>query len=273
MSGIHIDNLHFWYKPGKIILKDINLDISDNEFIAIIGENGSGKTTLLKNICGLLLPSQGDIFINDKNLKALDISEIALSIGFMMQECDNQLFESSVYNEVAFALKDRALPKEIIRVKTEEALAAVGLSDKSGEYPPSLSMTDRIKTVFAVILAMDPKIIIMDEPVAGMDYTNSRKIMDITRNLHARGYIIILVSHNMNIIAEYAKRIIVMRQGSIILDGTPVNIFNRMDDLLEVGIIPPQITRLSHLLQKRIPHEENIVSSYELAKMLIAKIQ
>ena len=283
-SCIQIKDLSFWYKSDKIILDNINLDITDNEFTAIIGENGSGKTTLLKNICGLLQPSKGDIFIQGKNSKQLSVAETAGEIGFIMQEIDNQLFEQTVYDEIAFSLKERAmgrsleramkrslkhsLPQESIHAKVEEALALAGLTGKENDFPLSLGRADRVKTIFASVLVMGPKIIILDEPAAGLDLHNCRRIMDMAKGLYLKGYAIILVSHNMNIIAEYAQRIIVMNKGRVYMDGKPEDIFGQPEKLAKAGILPPQITRLSHSLRGRIPNIKDALTPGELAAIM-----
>jgi energy-coupling factor transport system ATP-binding protein len=226
-DAIVLDHISYWYNPDKTILDNINITIKDNEFVAIAGQNGSGKTTLLKILCGLLRPHQGEYFLRGKDAGNMTIAGIAGEIGFIMQEIDSQLFEPTVYDEVAFSLKHavKKMPGNMIREKAEEALAAVGLQDKRDEFPPSLGRADRVKTVFAVVLAMGRKIIILDEPTAGHDMRSCRLIMDITANLHKRGYTIILVTHNMRIIAEYAQRLIVLQSAGVYMDGTPREIF------------------------------------------------
>jgi energy-coupling factor transport system ATP-binding protein len=278
-AAICLERLRYWYDPGRIVLNDIDLSIMENEFIAIIGQNGSGKTTLLKNISGLLRPCGGHIFLRGLDTAPMSIAQIAGNIGFVMQDPDRQLFESSVYNEVSFALKHsakkihavqkRTLYTQEIRQKTEDALAAVGLLDKQDAYPPSLGRSDRVKTVFAAVLAMGSKIIMLDEPIAGQDRHGCRMLMDILSNLHQQGYTIIMVTHNINAAAEYAKRILVMKAGSIFLDGKPEDVFGRTDELAEAGILPPQITRLSQSLCGSIPLKKVALTPIELAEMLV----
>jgi energy-coupling factor transport system ATP-binding protein len=213
-TAIEVSGLHYGYVPGNTILNDINLSFAENDFAAITGTNGCGKTTLLKNISGLLRPQRGNILLRGNDTAKMSIARIAGEIGFVMQECDRQLFESTVYNEVAFALKrapcGRSLSKNEIRDKTEESLSVMGLQDKRDAFPPALGLADRVKTVFAAILAMGPRIIMLDEPIAGQDARGCRLIMDILANLHQRGYTIIVVTHNKKVIADYAHRIIEM---------------------------------------------------------------
>jgi energy-coupling factor transport system ATP-binding protein len=201
----------------------------------------------------------------------MTIADIAGEIGFVMQEIDSQLFEPSVYDEVAFSLKHAAkkMPENMIRERVEESLAVVGLQDKRDEFPPSLGRADRVKTVFAAVLAMGPKIIILDEPTAGHDIHSCRLIMDITEKLHEQGYTVILVSHNMKIIAEYAQRLIVLQSAGVFMDGTPREIFYRTPELARTGLKAPQITRLSQALREFIPLAEDALSPQELATMLV----
>jgi len=265
---INIEHLYYRYSNGNLILNDINISIADNEFVVIAGQNGCGKTTLLKNISGLLRPLQGNIFIKGQNIDKTDISVIADEIGFVMQDPDRQLFVSTVYDEVAFALRHKRFSENEIKNKTEEALEAVGLSDKRDDFPPALGRTDRVKTVFASVIAMGPKIIMLDEPTAGRDYAGCKLLMDITAGLHQKGYTVILVTHNMNIAAEYARRLIVMKAGRVCMDRSPGEIFAKPAELYDAGILPPQITRLSQSLQKHMPLEKLALSPAGLASAL-----
>jgi energy-coupling factor transport system ATP-binding protein len=214
---IDIKNLSFSYSNGSG-LKNINLAIAENDFIAIMGDNGCGKTTLLKCITGLLRPCEGDIFINGKNTKELSVSDISKEAGFVMQNPDTQLFTDSVYKEVAFALKNMRLSKTEIKRRVETALETVGLNDADA-FPPALNRQDRTKTLIACVLAMDCKIIIFDEVDVGNDYCGSLKIMNIARELHSKGFTIIFITHNMVLASEYALRLIKMEKDRIVFDG------------------------------------------------------
>jgi len=215
---IEIDHLYYQYVSGEMILNDVNLAIAENDFTVIMGRNGCGKTTLLNNISGLLRPLRGSILLRGRDTAEMSVAELAGEIGFVMQDPDRQLFESTVYDEVAFALKARkramkkhgAKKRGEIRDKVEEALSVVGLLDKRHDFPLALGRADRIKTVFAAILAMGPRIIMLDEPFAGQDMKGCRLITDILAELHQKGYTILVVTHNVDIIAEYAQRVVVM---------------------------------------------------------------
>jgi energy-coupling factor transport system ATP-binding protein len=214
---IDIKALSCSYSNGSGI-KNINLSIADNDFIAITGDNGCGKTTLLKCITGLLRPCEGDIYIRGKNTKKLSISEISKEAGFVMQNPDAQLFTDSVYKEAAFALKKMRLSKTEIKQRVETALKTVGLDDADA-FPHALSRQDRTKTLIACVLATGCKIIIFDEVDVGNDYPGSLKIMNIARDLHSRGFTIIFVTHNIFLSGVYAIRLIKMEKDRIVFDG------------------------------------------------------
>ena len=217
IPAVSIKDLCYSYGQN-LAIENINLSISDNEFLAIIGKNGCGKTTLLKNITGLLRPLSGDIFIRGKNTKEISISDISKEAGFVMQNPDSQLFTDSVYSEVSFALKNVKLTKEEISRRVDDALDTVGLRDADA-FPPAMPRADRTKTVIACVLAMGCRIIIFDEVDTGQDYRGSRHIMDVARDLHEKGFTIIYVTHNMSLAAQYAHRLVVMERNEFTFDG------------------------------------------------------
>ena len=264
------ENLTKIYDNGAKGIEHLTVRIEDGEFVFVVGNSGSGKTTLLKNICGLLRPAHGKIFIRGKDTEKMGLAEIAKETGFVMQNPDQQLFESTVFDEVAFALKHGGLSAKELRQKTELSLAAAGILDKRDVFPPILGRADRIKTVIASVLAMGSKIIILDEPAAGQDYLGCRMIMDLAADLRRQGCTIIMVTHNMSIAAEYAQRLIVLKTGCVYMDGKPEDIFGRTEELALAGILPPQITRLSQTLRKYIPLAKDALTPAELAAMLVS---
>jgi energy-coupling factor transport system ATP-binding protein len=217
IPAVEIKDFSFFYTPENPVAEKINLTIVDNDYIALIGHNGCGKTTLLKGITGLLSPSTGNIFIYGKNTSELSISEISKETGFITQNPDNQLFTDSVYDEVAFALKNAGLSKEEIKQRAENALNMVGLKDMT-LFPHALSKADRTRLVFACVIAMGCRIIILDEVDVGQDYTGCLKIMDIANALYSKGFTIIFVTHNMSLVCKYARRLIIMDKKGIVTD-------------------------------------------------------
>jgi energy-coupling factor transport system ATP-binding protein len=239
VPSIAIDHVWYSWDTKKNALCDVNLTINENDFVAIAGQNGSGKSTLLKIIAGLVRPSQGTVFLRGKNAQDMSVSAIAREAGFVMQESDSQLFSSTVYEETAFALKKMKLPKDEVQRRVEASLDATGISALRDAFPPELTKGERARTVIAAILAMDPGIIILDEPTAGQDWRNSLWIMDIARDLHAAGRTIVFVTHTMPLAAWYARRVVVMKEGRVFIDGQPEDVFSRENELLKAGIIPP----------------------------------
>jgi len=217
IPAIEIKDFSFFYKPENPVAEKINLTIAENDFIALIGHNGCGKTTLLKGITGLLRPGTGCIFIRGKNTRELSVSEISKEAGFVTQNPDNQLFTDSVYDEVAFALKNAGLSKEEIKQRAENALNMVGLKDMT-LFPHALIKADRTRLVFACVIAMGCRIIILDEVDVGQDYTGSIKIMNIANELYSKGFTIIFVTHNMSLVCKYAQRLIIMDKKRIVTD-------------------------------------------------------
>ena len=256
---LKINNLCFSYTSGMEILKNINLSVFRNEFIVIAGLNGSGKTTLMNILCGLLRPCAGDITLNQKNYSKMNLAEIAEEIGYVMQECDSQLFMPSVYSEVASCIRSNNEKEK--QENAENLLKITGLQDKRDIFPLELNKTDRFKTVFASVLAMGSKLLLLDEPFAGQDNRGCRIIIDILNNARKDGYTILLVTHNINIVAEYAERFILLDKGEIILDGALQKVLP--------GIVPSHTNILSHNLRDKIPLEKDFFSPLHLVEELV----
>jgi len=214
--AISVNNFCYSYSNG-IRIENINVDIMENDFAAIIGGNGCGKTTLLKNITGLLRPCEGEIYIRGRNTKELSVSDISKEAGFVMQNPDAQLFCDSVFNEIAFALKNMRLPKAEIKKRVQDAMETVGLDD-AGVFPHILNRADRTKTIIACVIAMGCKILIFDEIDVGNDYLGNLKIMNIAKDLHSKGFTIIFITHNMALVDKYAHRLIKMERNGIVSD-------------------------------------------------------
>ncbi|MCL2179821.1 MAG: energy-coupling factor ABC transporter ATP-binding protein [Treponema sp.] len=218
-EAVRFSNFCFSYSGG-ISFNNFNLVIKNNEFTAITGCNGCGKTTLLKNIAGLLRPMKGDIFIRNRNIKKLSVSEISKEAGFVMQNPGTQLFCDSVFKEVSFALKNMHLSKQEIKKRVNDALETAGLTGKENTFPHALCRSDRTRVVIACLIAMGCKIMLFDEVDVGNDYKGCINIMDMASMLHSRGFTIVFVTHNISLVKKYARRVIRMDLNGITDDFT-----------------------------------------------------
>ncbi|TLN18944.1 ATP-binding cassette domain-containing protein, partial [bacterium] len=208
---IVVDHLDFTYQPLNVnAVKDISFTIRRGEFVALIGQNGSGKTTVLKNLLGLNKPTKGTVTVAGMDIGKTAVAEMARHVGFVLQNPDQQLFAETVEDEITYGPRNLGLDKAVIEERVAEALRLVGLEDKRKEFPPALSKGDRAKTVIASALALDPEIVILDEPTTGQDYRGCHQIMQIADRLHEQGRTVVFVTHHMALVAEYARRVIVM---------------------------------------------------------------
>ncbi|MCI8638112.1 MAG: ABC transporter ATP-binding protein [Coprococcus sp.] len=238
-----IRNLSFRYPTAeKMTLKNINLDIYKGEFFAIVGHNGSGKSTLMKNLLGILYPTEGEVIINGQNTKEVEISKLILDIGYVFQNPDNQLFCNSVREEIEFGLKNNKYPQDEIDKLTDRALEIVGLTDRQKEHPFSLSRGQRQRLAVATMLVSNPRIIMLDEPTTGLDEKDLRGILQLMQELiEYHDGTLIMVTHDMEVVAKYATRVVVVDDGQIVLNDDPDKIFKDNVDKLESLKLKPTI--------------------------------
>lgn len=237
--------VRFVYPSGREALSGVDIVINSNEFVAIVGQNGAGKTTLLKTFLGLLKPTSGRVLVKGVDTREASVSEMATRVGLVLQNPDHQLFAQTVLEEVSFGPVNLGLAAEEVHERARAALEQVGMWHLRDAYPPSLSKGDRAKVVIASVLAMRPEIIILDEPTTGQDYLGCCQIMQIAQQLHGQGHTIVMVTHNMALVCEYAHRTIVMAQGRVLMDGPTAEVFSYPEVLATTYIEPPQITRLA----------------------------
>ncbi|HDI42529.1 MAG TPA: ATP-binding cassette domain-containing protein, partial [Candidatus Bathyarchaeota archaeon] len=237
------------YPNGVQALRGVDLKVWEGELLAIIGQNGSGKTTLAKCLVGLLKPSRGQVYYRGRSLSEFTLGEITSRIGLVLQHPDYQIFRLSVWEEAAFGPENLGLPKEEVDRRVEEALKAVGLLDKREVYPFKLSFGDRRKLAVASIMTMNPEILILDEPTTAQDYKGRYEIMNLAKKLNEKGITVIMITHDMELVAKYAERVAVMHEGKIILEGPTRQVFTRTQELEKTRLRPPPITRLSQMLR------------------------
>lgn len=257
--SIILDKVNYIYGQNTAYemyaLKDIDLEIRDGQFIGIIGHTGSGKSTLIQHLNGLLHATSGNIYYNGEDIYAEGYSMRTLrsKVGLVFQYPEHQLFETTIFDDVCFGPVNQGLDKSAAQLRAFEALRSVGIPEELFDQSPfDLSGGQKRRVAIAGVLAMQPEVLILDEPTAGLDPKGRDEILDQIAGLHARQHItVILVSHSMEDVAKYVERIIVMNQGSVMYDDTPKNVFRYYKELEQVGLAAPQVTYLMHELQEK----------------------
>jgi len=258
---IHLENMYFTYSLGMPfeteVLKNINLKIDKDEFIGLIGHTGCGKTTLIQHFNGLLTPTSGKIYVEgvDLSKKGVNLKLVRQKIGLVFQYPENQLFEETIDQEVSFGPRKLGLPEGKIKKRVREALKMVDLdySLYAERSPFSLSGGEMRRVALASILSIRPKMLILDEPTANLDPRGRDNILSEIKKIHNNfGMGVVLVSHNMEKVAETVDRLLVMHRGEIIIDGAPQDIFEKnANDLVEMGLGLPQVTECMHKLKAK----------------------
>lgn len=273
-SIIKIENLIFEYmgeedqEPVKAI-NNISLDIEEGSFTAIIGQNGSGKSTLAKNLNGLLLPSGGAIYVNGWDTKDDDhIWDVRQTAGMVFQNPDNQLVSSIVEDDVAFGPENLGVEPKLIRKRVDEALESVNMGEYKRKAPHLLSGGQKQRIAIAGVVAMRPKCIIFDEPTAMLDPRGRNDIMDIIKELHEEGITVVLITHFMDE-AVRAERVIILNKGTVLLDGTPEEVFKEHELIRSVNLDVPMAVELGARLRSRGIHiPEEVVTIEEMVEFV-----
>ena len=257
--GIRLEHVNYIYSPGtayeKRALNDISLEIGQGQFVGIIGHTGSGKSTLIQHLNGLMKATSGDILYDGQSIYAegYDMRKLRSQVGLVFQYPEHQLFEVDVISDVCFGPKNQGLSEEESEKNAREALELVGFLEKYYKQSPfELSGGQKRRVAIAGVLAMKPKVLILDEPTAGLDPKGRDEILDQIAKLHKEtGMTVVLVSHSMEDVARYVDRIIVMNKGEKMLDSTPKEVFRHYKELEEVGLAAPQVTYVMHDLKDR----------------------
>jgi energy-coupling factor transport system ATP-binding protein len=278
--SIKIENLTHIYMPKtpfqKVALNKVNLQINEGEFITLIGHTGSGKSTLIQHLNGLLKPSEGTIIVDGVNIteKGVKLSDIRKKVGLVFQYPEYQLFEETIEKDIEFGPRNLGLGEDEIHKRVIKAMEMVGLDyetykDKS---PFELSGGQKRRVAIAGVVAMEPKVLILDEPTAGLDPKGRDEILGQIKKLHKEyNMTIILVSHSMEDVAKIADRVIVMNSGKVILDGSPAKVFQQIETLEEVGLAVPQVTYLIRELINKGFKLPNDIFTVEQAKEALLK--
>ena len=276
--SIILDNISCVYEQGTprevYALKNISLEITDGTFIGLIGHTGSGKSTLIQHMNGLLRATSGSIYYNGQDIYAEGYSMRSLRshVGLVFQYPEHQLFETTILEDVSFGPINQGLDKKEANLRATEALRSVGIPEELFDQSPfDLSGGQKRRVAIAGVLAMRPEVLILDEPTAGLDPKGRDEILGQIARLHEeRHSTIILVSHSMEDVADYVERIIVMNQGSVMLDGTPREVFSHYQELEQIGLAAPQVTYLMHeLAEKGFPVDGSATTVAEAKREIL----
>ncbi|KYK32346.1 MAG: hypothetical protein AYK19_03465 [Theionarchaea archaeon DG-70-1] len=246
-SIIEVKNLSFTY-TGAPVLDNVDLTVYQGEILALIGQNGSGKTTLVKHFNGLLRPLKGEVYVDKELVKEKSVAEMARKVGYVFQNPDHQIFADTVFDEVEFGLKNLGVDEPERKRRVSDVLQRTDLYKYREGHPTSLSGGEKQRLAIASVLVMNPKILILDEPTTGLDLKSSRSIIDLVETLHRQNHTVILVTHDMRLVAEMAHRIVILKEGRIAAEGLPREIFSDRELLQENFLEEPQITKLSQAL-------------------------
>lgn len=276
--SIIVDHVCFQHKDcvntEEYALKDINLEIKDGEFIGIIGQTGSGKSTLIQHLNGLEKATSGTIYYNGEDIYAKDypLKQLRGKVGLVFQYPEYQLFENTVIEDIKFGPRNLGLSSLEVDLRSYQAFKDVGLGEELLDVSPfQLSGGQKRRVAIAGVLAMEPDVLILDEPTAGLDPYGRQEILNLVQRLHKeKKCTIVLVSHSMEDVANYADRLLVMYHGSILLDGSPREIFKHRAELEKIGLSVPQVTKVMQgLREKGLPVKENVISIDEAKEEIL----
>ena len=265
---IVVEGVSFTYSGGVEALRDVSLTVKDGEFVAIMGQNGAGKTTLVKHFNGLLKPSKGTVRIEGVETTKTSIAKLSRTVGFVFQNPDHQLFSETVEEEIAFALKNFGFEEEVIQKQITWALNLLSLTQYRKTSPFMLSGGERKRVALASVLAWDPQILIMDEPTIGQDHEQKEKLRQFIVQLQAQEKTVVIVTHDVEFVAECNPRVVLMKEGKIVADGKGKDILTNIEALAQSSIVLPQIAQIFTQLAP-LGLSRNVIDIYEAKDILL----
>jgi energy-coupling factor transport system ATP-binding protein len=269
---IEVEGVHFTYPNGVEALKGVSLAIKDGEFVAIMGQNGAGKTTLVKHFNGLLKPSQGHIRVDGVETTKTTVATLSRNAGFVFQNPDHQLFSETVEEEISFALKNFGFEADIIEKRITWALNLLGLEQYRKTSPFLLSGGERKRVALASVLAWNPKTLILDEPTIGQDHQQKEKLRQFIVQMQTQGKTVIIVTHDVEFVAECNPRVVLMKEGRIVADGEGREILTQPEVLAQSSIVLPQIAQIfMKLTPLGLP--KSVIDVYEAKEVLLEALE
>lgn len=265
---IKVKDVYFTYPNGVEALREVSLSIHDGEFMAIMGQNGAGKTTLVKHFNGLLKPTRGEVTVDGVNTREVSVAKLARKVGFVFQNPDHQLFCETVEGEVAFALRNFGFEESAIKKRVTWALNLLDVTQYRQTSPFMLSGGERKRVALASVLAWNPKVVILDEPTIGQDYQQKEKLRQFIIQLNAQKKTVIVVTHDVEFVAECNPRVVLMSDGKIVADGDAEEILTNPKLAQHASIVPPQITQI-FLGLSDLGLPTNVIDVYEARKVLL----
>ncbi|HCC79328.1 MAG: hypothetical protein A2X25_06385 [Chloroflexi bacterium GWB2_49_20] len=265
---IEIKNVSFGYPNGRMVLQGIDLNIDSGDFLAIMGQNGAGKTTLAKHLNGLLKPNKGQVLVEGLDTQKESVAHLATRVGYVFQNPDHQIFSKTVGDELSFGPKNLGWSADRIEQAVQRALHDIEMEDRREAEPYFMGLAERKLIAIASVLIMEPHVLVLDEPATGADYNVALRIMRYISSLHDRGLTVIIITHDVSLAANYASRVIAMRDGAIKIAGSPESIFQQKELLNECNISLPEVAELSNTLasynlKQQVIRVQDMVSLFE----------
>jgi len=265
---IEVKDVYFTYPNGVEALRGVSLTISDGDFMAVMGQNGAGKTTLVKHFNGLLKPTRGEVVVDGVSTREVSVAQLARKVGFVFQNPDHQLFCETVEDEVAFALRNFGFEEEAIKRRVTWALNLLDVEQYRTASPFMLSGGERKRVALASILAWDPNVVILDEPTIGQDHQQKEKLRHFILQLNAQKKTVVVVTHDVEFVAECNPRVVLMSDGKIVADGGAEEILTNPKLVAQASIVPPQITQI-FLGLSDLGLQTNVIDVHEARRVLL----
>ena len=269
---IEVEEVHFTYPNGVEALKGVSLAIKDGEFVAIMGQNGAGKTTLVKHFNGLLKPSQGLVHVDGVGTRKTSVATLSRNAGVVFQNPDHQLFSETVEEEISFALKNFGFEAEVIEKRVTWALNLLGLEQYRKTSPFLLSGGERKRVALASVLAWNPKTLILDEPTIGQDHQQKEKLRQFIVQMQTQGKTVVIVTHDVEFVAECNPGVVLMKEGRIVADGEGREILTTPEVLAQSSIVLPQIAQI-FLKLTPLGLPKNVIDVYEAKEILLKALE